>query len=303
MDTRGNSTLIGAATVAIVFALFWLVDWRFGSNRSVGQSQTYELVVPDSVSGLSRGAAVQFNGLKVGEVVHLAVSEEEPIRVEVLVNIDMDKAGPIKTNTRARLERIIPNGFITGVAVVSLSGGTAGAPDLEVEPGRRYPRILAEKTEIQDLLGALERLAPVPEIMERAGAVLAVIRSAPASAEWNVETFTSTFDETSRNYDNARREAADLGQKLPALSARFSRLMASIDFKALRKVFGDSGGAGGGSSITDLVSASRLREYEQFAVGARKSVKKFDGSVRSLRLDPRRAVSGAAPAIPEQQER
>lgn len=287
METRANVVLIGAFMAAMIFGGFRFVYWLSGSNRIV-ENRTYELVFPGSVPGLSLGSAVQFNGLKVGVVTQLSISEEDPSQVDAL--IDIIRRTPVKTNTRARLEQ-----SLIGAPVVLLVGGSPGAPDIQVQPGQRYPRILTEKTVVQDMIATFERLSIVPKTLEKVGDVLAVVVAAPEPWKWNVTTFTDTFAENSRNFEKIVREAKDLNGSLKSVSARFDRLLAAIDTKKLRNIGGDGAGA---SANIDLFSASRLRQYEHFAVGARKAVKRFDGAVRSLERDPQRALSGAAPASP-----
>ncbi len=121
METRANYALIGAFTLAIIFAAFSFVYWFSGPSQS-GKQDIYQIIFSGSVSGLSRGSSVLFNGVKVGEVTHLAISEIDPSKVDVLIRID--ERTPVKTNTRARLET---RGF-TGVADVLLVGGTPGRP-------------------------------------------------------------------------------------------------------------------------------------------------------------------------------
>ena len=121
METRANYALIGAFTLAVVFAAFGFVYWFSGPSQS-GKQDIYQIVFSGSVSGLSRGSSVLFNGLKVGEVTQLAISEQDPSRSTCWSSID--ERTPVKTNTRARLEK---RGF-TGVADVLLVGGTPGAP-------------------------------------------------------------------------------------------------------------------------------------------------------------------------------
>ncbi len=121
METRANFALIGASAIAVVFFAFVFV-YRVLVPSQTAQLKVYELVVHGSVSGILKGSAVQFNGLKVGEVTNLAISDEDPSRVDVFISID--KKIPVKANTRARLEQT----SLTGVPVVSLAGGTPGAP-------------------------------------------------------------------------------------------------------------------------------------------------------------------------------
>jgi hypothetical protein len=73
---------------------------------------------------LLTGAAVLFNGIRVGEVVDLQLNPDNPR--EVTAAIAVVAGTPVRTDTRAGLE------FqgLTGVPVISLLGGDAGAAPL-----------------------------------------------------------------------------------------------------------------------------------------------------------------------------
>ena len=67
METRANYALIGLFTLAVIAAGFGFVYWFSGGDR--GQTrQSIRIVFSGSVSGLSKGSIVSFNGLRVGEV-------------------------------------------------------------------------------------------------------------------------------------------------------------------------------------------------------------------------------------------
>ena len=151
METRANYALIGAFTLAVAFAAFLFVYWFSGPSQ-LGRQETFQIVFT-AVSGLTRGSSVLFNGVKVGEVTHLGISEQDPSKVDVLVRID--SRTPVKTDTRARLET---RGF-TGVSDVLLVGGTPGAPPLTAQVGQKYPQIQAERSEIQNLLVNVQSLS------------------------------------------------------------------------------------------------------------------------------------------------
>ena len=65
METRANFVLIGAFTLAVIAGGFLFVLW-FSGLTHVAQRQTYAILFDGSVAGLSRGSAVQFNGIRVG---------------------------------------------------------------------------------------------------------------------------------------------------------------------------------------------------------------------------------------------
>ncbi|MBV9557208.1 MAG: MCE family protein, partial [Pseudolabrys sp.] len=64
METRANYALIGAFTLAVIAGAFGFVYWFSGSQQGI-ERKSYRMIFTSSVSGLSRGASVLFNGLKV----------------------------------------------------------------------------------------------------------------------------------------------------------------------------------------------------------------------------------------------
>lgn len=301
METRANFALIGALTVAIVFGAFGFVYWFSGPGH-VAKLQTYKIVFPGSVSGLSRGAAVLFNGLKVGEVSHLAISEEDPSRVDVLITID--KRTPVKTNTTARLET---KGF-TGVAEVSLAGGTPGAPDLVAAKGQQYPVIEADKSAMQNLLGNAQNLAmKAAEVVTKLDKFLDENSPSLTATFKNAEVFTKSLADNSDNIGNFMRDASDLARSLKPVAARLDKVLLAGEqtIKALdpKKIKGITGDIAGASANINRFSATGLRQYEQLAVDARKALDTLDRTVRSLEKDPSQVIFGPSQSIPEYQGR
>ena len=129
METRANYVLIGAFTLAAVLGAFLFVMWIAGYGSSGGH-RTFQVVFKGSVAGLSTGANVSFNGIKVGEVTHLTFSRSDTR--QVVADIDVSSEAPIDKNTRARLE----TQGLTGGAVVALLGGATAGPPVVGENGR-----------------------------------------------------------------------------------------------------------------------------------------------------------------------
>ncbi len=159
METRASFAAIGALALAVAFGAFAFVYWVAGPSKNA-ELKTYQVIVRGSVDGLTRGSAVQFNGLKVGEVTRLQIDDKDPGLVDLLISID--KKTPVKTDTRVRLEQRL----LTGVAIVSLVGATPEAPPLVAKPGETYPQIAAEPSELRNLMENVQRLST------RAGNVL-----------------------------------------------------------------------------------------------------------------------------------
>ena len=125
--TTSSPALFTLAVIAGVFGfVFWVQNAGGGSERSV-----YRLVFSGSVSGLRPGAAVLFDGIRVGEVTKLSLDPRDPRRIEALIAIN--RATPVRGDTKVALA------FqgLTGQADVSLTGG---APDAPVACRRRKDR-------------------------------------------------------------------------------------------------------------------------------------------------------------------
>ena len=132
METRANYALIGLFTLAVIAASFLFVYWVSSPGRS-GSQQTYKIIFTGSVSGLSRGGWVMFNGVRVGEVKDINLVPQDPQHVYAIINID--SRVPIRADTKAHLES---TGF-TGVSTVALVGGSSRCR-AAAEKSRRRPR-------------------------------------------------------------------------------------------------------------------------------------------------------------------
>src|SRR4051812_16954518 len=137
METRANYALIGLFTLAVVAAAFGFVYW-FSGSESGQRRQPVRIVFSGSVSGLSKGSIVLFNGIRVGEVTEVGLVADDPRRV--IAQVEVDRTTPIRTDTRARLEV----NLLSGVAQIALIGGDPGAPALAAAPGQPHPTIFAD---------------------------------------------------------------------------------------------------------------------------------------------------------------
>jgi phospholipid/cholesterol/gamma-HCH transport system substrate-binding protein len=113
---------------------FLFVLWLGQTQR---ETDEYDVIFTERVSGLSEGAAVRFNGIQKGEVAELSIDPDDPSIVIARVRVDNDT--PVKTDTRAELELV---GF-TGLAIIQFVGGSKDAPLLK-EVTRGIPRIKAD---------------------------------------------------------------------------------------------------------------------------------------------------------------
>jgi phospholipid/cholesterol/gamma-HCH transport system substrate-binding protein len=117
METRAPYALVGVFVLAVVAAVFGFVYWLHNSS-GLADRTLYRLRFENTVSGLLTGAAVLFNGIRVGEVTALELNAGAPN--QIMVTIAVAPGTPVRTDTKVGLD------FqgLTGVPVVTLQGGS-----------------------------------------------------------------------------------------------------------------------------------------------------------------------------------
>ena len=135
METRAPFVVVGAFVLAAIVAVFGFVYWLHNTG-GLGPRATYHVQFDGSVPGLLVGAAVLFNGIRVGEVTDLGLAPDSPRRVNATISVA--STTPVRSDTKVGLE------FqgLTGVPVVALEGGMLLANSGEVstliaDPGGR----------------------------------------------------------------------------------------------------------------------------------------------------------------------
>jgi phospholipid/cholesterol/gamma-HCH transport system substrate-binding protein len=116
METRAPFIIVGAFVLAAIGAVFGFVYWL--DNSAGNGAQTIHHVRFDgSVSGLLVGAAVLFDGLRVGEITRLQLAADNPRQVDATIAVASET--PVHADTKAGLD------FqgLTGVPVIALQGG------------------------------------------------------------------------------------------------------------------------------------------------------------------------------------
>jgi phospholipid/cholesterol/gamma-HCH transport system substrate-binding protein len=133
METRAPFVVVGAFVLAAIVAVFGFVYWLHNTG-GLGPRTTYHVQFDGSVPGLLVGAAVLFNGIRVGEVTDLGLAPDSPRRVNAAISVS--STTPVRSDTRVGLE------FqgLTGVPVIALEGGmqlanSGPVPTLIAEPG------------------------------------------------------------------------------------------------------------------------------------------------------------------------
>jgi phospholipid/cholesterol/gamma-HCH transport system substrate-binding protein len=143
METRAHYVAVGAFVLAVII-LGFLAVLALGRGEFAQDTKRYYVFFKGSVTGLSRGAQVQYNGITVGRVIDIRVDPDDLEKIQVTVEIDTNLVR-IKTDARAFIE----SNLLSGISTVQIRGGTREAKDLEPEIGHRYPVIAAGSSVFQ----------------------------------------------------------------------------------------------------------------------------------------------------------
>lgn len=152
METKANYFLVGSFVLAgflsIIIFLVWLSKTNFGDS-----SNTYDIYFKGAVTGLKKGAAVQYRGVPVGTVKFISI---KPSNIEMIrVQVDVEKGVALREDVTASLE----TQGLTGLSFIQIKGGTNEAPILRAKPGEHYPVIPATSSLLEEVAGS------VPEIL------------------------------------------------------------------------------------------------------------------------------------------
>ncbi|SHN48891.1 MlaD family protein [Desulfovibrio litoralis] len=166
MEIRASYALVGLFTLLSIVGLISFSLWS-ASNNNQNDQMMYEAVFSGSVSGLSVGNDALFNGVRVGQVRRINLDQKDPSLVNVLVEISDDT--PVRKDSVARLEAR----GMTGLAVVSISGGSAESPLLVPTAQERIPKIQTISSPLDVFLSnAPEMITAANKAMQNVQAML-----------------------------------------------------------------------------------------------------------------------------------
>ncbi len=131
METNANYTIVGLFVIVlfafIVMGMIWL-----SAGVTATDYTTYQVLMRESVSGLSVDAPVEFNGVNVGSIKNIEISQKDPQVVIILLNVKNNT--PITLGTRATLNMK----GLTGMAYLALIDKGTDTRSMQKLPGQLY---------------------------------------------------------------------------------------------------------------------------------------------------------------------
>jgi phospholipid/cholesterol/gamma-HCH transport system substrate-binding protein len=267
METRANYVLIGSFTLAVIAAAFGFVLW-FQSLHTTKLRSPLRIIFEGPAAGLRNGGSVNFNGIRVGEVV--SVKLDNPRRVVALAMIENN--APVRKDTLVGLE------FqgLTGVAAISLKGGDESAPSVPLgEDG--IPVLVADPNGLQDVTEAIRGT------LQNINRVVADNQEAVKNSLHNLEVFTGALSRNAQKID-------DVMTKVDGVMAKADNLMLGLNKLA--------GGKDGGELFLTVQSIRELAEDFDKRSGAlmtdgRRTLGDISRAVNNLDRNPTRLLFGA----------
>ncbi|MFC4764062.1 MlaD family protein [Dyella koreensis] len=212
METRAHHVLIGLFTVIVVAAALLFSTWLAKSSTDK-QFNEYEIVFNEAVTGLSQGGAVQYNGIKVGDVTQLKLDPKDPRRVLARIRVGADT--PVRQDTHAKLALT----GVTGMAIIQLSGGSPSSPALVSSDGRA-PVIVADPSPLSRLLANGEDvMTNINDVVSRANQLL---------SEDNVNRISRTLDHLDKATGAIADQRDDIRQLLRQLAEASKQANATL---------------------------------------------------------------------------
>jgi phospholipid/cholesterol/gamma-HCH transport system substrate-binding protein len=274
METRANYVLIGSFTLAVIAAAFGFVLW-FQSLHTTKLRSPLRIVFEGPAAGLRNGGSVNFNGIRVGEVV--SVKLDNPRRVVALAMVE--NTAPVRKDTLVGLE------FqgLTGVAAISLKGGEESAPPVPLgEDG--IPVLTADQNALQDVTEAIRGT------LQNINRVVADNQQAVKNSLHNLETFTVSLSRNAAKIDDVMAKVDGVLGKVDGVFGKADNLMLGLNRLA--------GGKDGGELFLTVQSIRELAEDFDKRSGAlmadgRRTLADISRAVNNLDRNPTRLLFGA----------
>ncbi|MET4804181.1 MlaD family protein [Bradyrhizobium sp. LB11.1] len=272
METRANYVLIGSFTLAVIAAAIGFVLW-FQSLHTTKQRSPFRVVFEGPAAGLRNGGSVNFNGIRVGEVV--SVKLDNPRRVVALAMIE--------NNTPLRKDTLVGLEFqgLTGVAAISLKGGEEAAPPPPLaEDG--IPTLTADPNKLQDVTEAIRGT------LQNINKIVADNQESVKNSLKNLEIFTNSLARNSEKIDGVMA-------KVDGVMLKADNLMLGLNSLA--------GGKDGGELFLTVKSIRELAEDFDKRSGAlitdgRRTLGDISRAVNNFDRNPTRVLFGASNSAP-----
>lgn len=225
METRANYVIVGLFTIVAILAAFGFIYWTAAIGER-GEVATLRVRIPGSASGLGRGSAVLFNGVKVGDVQRVYLDLSNPS--VAIADTTVDRLTPITPSTEAD----VGLAGLTGQANIELKGGNPDEPNIldQAEAEGTVAEITASPSAVTNLLQTAQ------SILTRADSVVGQLEGFVGDARApltqtveNIQTFSDALAANSEGIDKFLEGVTALSETLSGVSGQLNRTLASAE--------------------------------------------------------------------------
>jgi len=239
METRANYVIVGIFTLIAIVSAFVFVYWASGIGDR-GETTQLRIRIPGSASGLGRGSAVLFNGVKVGDIRRVYIDVLNP--TVAIADAEVDRLTPITKSTQAD----VGIAGLTGQANIELRGAGPTEPNLldEAEQNGTVAEITANPSAVTNLLQTAQ------DIFKRADNVLndletftRDVRGPLTQTAKNVETFSKALADNSDGIDKFLSSVTAVAEELQGFAGKLDgtikaaeNLLNSVDPEKIKSI-------------------------------------------------------------------
>jgi phospholipid/cholesterol/gamma-HCH transport system substrate-binding protein len=259
MEDRAKYVLVGLFTFIVIAAAFVFVYWLHNTTGD-REAAYYRVIFSGSVTGLHVGAPVLFNGIRVGGVTELRLTDNPS---QVVAVLSVNKGTPIREDTRVTLEFA----GLTGIASVSLKGVLNASPPLKGKNGQ-LPTLSADTGATQDLS------ASVRESLSKVDAVIAENQESLHKTIKNLETFTDALARNGEKIDKLMTTTNETMDSVHTLADNLDKRTARI------------------TSDVHKVAETADKQINNVGNGATKAMDHIDKAITDLAKHPQRLIFG-----------
>lgn len=305
METRAQYVAVGAFVLAMVALAFVAVLWMARASLTT-EYANYDIYFKGPVTGLRKGAAVEYNGVPVGKVSEITIvpfkktladeenaadnsgTEEAPATM-IRVTAEIDRTVEIKDDVRASVETNI----LSGVSYILIVKGSQKAPVLVAKPGERYPVIPAHRSRLASVT------AQAPELLGKLNTAVDHINELLNAK--NRQAITETIENVrglSAGIAETNKDIATLATNANTAVLGISRLIDNVD-QSYSGPDGLGNRLGGAIADFDRLAKNLIdtnRQLQLTVQDVRPGVRNFSqqtlGDVGSLVGEARQLISG-----------
>ena len=266
METKANYLMIGGFVLGVIVLAFVFIFWM---TNLAGGGKHYYIVFNGSVAGLTTGANVSFNGIKVGDVQSLALNPQDARKVQVLISVSKDT--PVRGNSRANIQSL----GLTGGSGIQISAGTPDSPFLVATSETPIPVIQADPGLGQGLFDA------APAVMNNANALLTRLNDLVAENQEFIHTTVTNIENVTTMLDQRKDEISQAISNFRDGSELFKKMSGKLEVSL-------------GDNVDGLTRTAKdgLQEFGNFMREGRRTAVTLNRILEKFEADPKGFLLG-----------